>query len=118
MLDAPLSSAINDNAIIFPSAILLLEIGVISIVAIVPRSFSPAIDSVPTAIHALKRKTSRSIGIIIDITIPVVSSFVATSYVPLTSELTSNLLAICDSYISRRLVILLNDDSDSVDDEL
>ena len=64
-----------------------------SMVAMVPRSFSPAMDSGATAAQPEYRKTISSMGIIIAKKLPVVSSAVARSY-PSPPALTSNLLTI------------------------
>ena len=64
---------------IFPTAIWLRLTGVTSIVANVPRSFSPAIDSGATAIHPENRNMSTSMGAIMEKIMPVVSFAVARS---------------------------------------
>ena len=48
-LDAPESTVMTARARIFPTAMSLRRMGVTSIVAMVPRSFSPAMDSGATA---------------------------------------------------------------------
>lgn len=67
------------RAMIFPMAIWLRLTGVTSMVANVPRSFSPAIDSGATAMQPENRNTSTSMGPIIENIIPVTSLSVARS---------------------------------------
>ena len=78
-LEAPANRAMTDSAMIFPRAMLPRLAGVMSKVAMVPRSFSPAMASGATAIHPLKRKINSSIGIMEENTKPVASSCVARS---------------------------------------
>ena len=61
-LEAPDRRAITDRAIIFPRAMLPRFVGEMSRVAMVPRSYSPAMDSGATAMHPLNRKISSSKG--------------------------------------------------------
>ena len=72
-LQSPLSRDSVLKAIILPAAIWLRLTGVTSMVASVPRSFSPAIDSGATAIHPENRNISTSMGAIIEKIIPVMS---------------------------------------------
>ena len=70
---------ISANARIFPRATSLRRMGVISMVAIVPRSFSPAMDSGATAAQPEYRNIISSRGIIIAKKLPAASSAVARS---------------------------------------
>ena len=62
-LDAPESRAMTARARIFPTAISLRRMGVMSMVAMVPRSFSPAMDSGATAEQPEYRNIISSMGI-------------------------------------------------------
>ena len=77
--ESPLSSAMMEREKIFPSASSLRRIGVTRIVAIVPLSFSPAMDSGATAMHPENRKIKISSGIIDAIVMPARSRSSATS---------------------------------------
>ncbi len=81
---------------IFPNARWLRFKGVTSKVAIVPRSFSPAIDSGATAIQPLNRNAIISIGTIMENICAEMSSSEARSY-PSPPGLMSNLFARADS---------------------
>ena len=72
-LDMPLSKASVLKLMILPIASSLLFMGVASKVAMVPLSFSPAIDSGAIPIHPLNMKTISSMGSIIEKTSPVTS---------------------------------------------
>ena len=63
----------------FPRARELLFMGVTSNVAMVPRSFSPAMDSGATDIHPLYKNIISNNGIIMENICPVVSLLVAQS---------------------------------------
>ena len=65
-LDRPDSSAMALKLMILPSARELLFMGVTSRVAMVPLSFSPAMDSGATAIQPLNRKIINSMGSIME----------------------------------------------------
>lgn len=71
----------------------------------VPRSFSPAMDSGATAMQPLKRKMSNSIGMREENSIPVASSWVTKSYSPerLISNRLDRLLSYWSNVSSMRL---------------
>ena len=72
-LQTPLMRESTLRETTFPIAIWLRLTGVTSMVANVPRSFSPAIDSGATAIQPEKRNMRMSMGPIIEKIMPVVS---------------------------------------------
>ena len=89
-----------DNAAILPSAMWLRLTGVISNDAIVPRSFSPAMDSGATEIHPLYKKINNQNGSIEEKSCAVESLSSAISKVSAleSARFTSNLLAMADSF--------------------
>ena len=78
-LEQPARSAIMLKENTLPSARELLFMGVTSKVAMVPRSFSPAMDSGATDMHPLYKNIISSKGIIMENICPVVSLLVAQS---------------------------------------
>ena len=73
------NKAVIESDRIFPIAISLLFVGVTRRVAIVPLSFSPAMDSVATLIQPENKNTTSKNGAIIVTIISEISSFVARS---------------------------------------
>ena len=61
-LDAALAKAVMDSAMILPKAFSLRFVGVVNRVAMVPRSFSPAIDSLAMLKEAVNRKVMSKNG--------------------------------------------------------
>ena len=79
VLDSPESRAMMDSAQILPRARSRRRRGVMSRVAMVPRSFSPAMDSGAAAMQPENRKIISSMGIMEDMRVPAVSAWVARS---------------------------------------
>ena len=104
-LEIPLKSPIIPRLMIFPMASCPRFIGVTNKVAMVPLSFSPAMDSGAIAIHPEKRNIISSIGSIMEKICPVLSSLLARSY-SVSPLLTSNLFAIEASYPSNTEAII------------
>ena len=73
------ANEVMDSANTLPVAISLRSTGVTNRLAIVPRSFSPAMDSLDNAIHPENRNITNKYGAIIVITMIEVSSLVARS---------------------------------------
>ena len=86
-----------DRAAILPNASSLRLMGVMSRVAMVPRSFSPAMDSAVMAMQEENMRMIRSRGMSMENSIPVRSSSVATSKTVLGEIFTSKRLAMEDS---------------------
>ena len=79
VLERPESRAMMDKAQILPRARSRRLRGVMSKVAMVPRSFSPAMDSGAVDMQPENRKIISSIGIMEDRKVPAVSASVARS---------------------------------------
>ena len=94
-LERPLSSAATLRLRILPTASSLRLTGVTSSVAMVPRSFSPAMDSGATAIQPLNTNMSMSIGTSMAKTMPAMSSSLARSYVPPPAFTSKRLARLC-----------------------
>ena len=96
-LDNPDNNVMMLRETILPIAISDLFTGVTSSVAMVPLSFSPAIESGAMATQPLNNRIIKSIGISMDTNLPVISDSVARSNLSSDTFMSNRLLICCSS---------------------